>query len=56
MLLFLSNFALFRSVQGWKNGSYANNPADFDYNTDYGSHDWIADAILDYLLEINTSR
>ncbi|RLI65275.1 MAG: hypothetical protein DRO88_04995, partial [Promethearchaeia archaeon] len=56
MLLVLSNFALFRSVQGWKNGSYANNPADFDCNTDYGSHDWIADAILDYLLEINANR
>ncbi|MCF2141000.1 MAG: zinc dependent phospholipase C family protein [Candidatus Lokiarchaeota archaeon] len=44
------------AVFAWKNGSYAYNPSDYDYSTDYGTHDWIADAALDYLLEINSSH
>ncbi|MHA1522579.1 MAG: hypothetical protein ACTSRK_20615, partial [Promethearchaeota archaeon] len=47
-----SNF----SVVAWNNGSYAYDPQDYDYETDYGTHDWIADATLDYLLNHNATH
>ena len=34
----------------WSNASYAYNPNDYDYNTDYGTHDWVADAALNALI------
>lgn len=37
------------SVHAWKNGSYGYNQTDYDYATDYGTHDWIADRALSVL-------
>lgn len=54
--LFILSGSHIQPTKGWKNGSYAYNPADYDYETDYGTHDWIADAMLDYLLELNASQ
>jgi len=35
----------------WSNGSYAYNQNDYDYETDYGTHDWIAEGALEALIE-----
>ncbi len=43
-------------VVAWNNGSYAYDPQDYDYETDYGTHDWIADAALNYLIDHNASQ
>ncbi|MHA1619546.1 MAG: hypothetical protein ACTSVZ_09700, partial [Promethearchaeota archaeon] len=43
-------------VNAWSNGSYADDPQDYDYEKDYGTHDWIADAALDYLIDHNVSQ
>ncbi|MHA1291253.1 MAG: zinc dependent phospholipase C family protein [Promethearchaeota archaeon] len=40
----------------WKNGSYAYNKLDYDYEEDFGTHDWIASAALDVLLEDDHSQ
>lgn len=42
------------SVYGWKNGSLANTPTEYNYETDYGTHDWIADEALSILYEDNS--
>ncbi len=49
-LLFPMNSSL-----AWKNGSYAYTSTEYDYATDYGTHDWIADAALDALSAAATS-
>lgn len=43
-------------VVGWKNGSYADDPTDFNYVDDYGTHDWIADYALQSLMALNSSQ
>lgn len=45
-----------QAVSAWKNGSYADTPEAYTYSENYGTHDWIADAALDYLLSINSSQ
>ena len=35
----------------WSNGSYAYNQNDYDYETDYGTHDWIAERALEVLID-----
>jgi len=57
LLLYLTlPFLLFpmNSSLAWKNGSYAYTSTAYDYATDYGTHDWIADAALDALLGVST--
>ena len=44
------------SVSAWKNGSYADDPAEYNYVDHYGSHDWIADYALQALMAINSSE
>jgi len=43
-------------VSAWKNGSYAYDNTKYDYSTDYGTHDWIADLALDALLDDDKSQ
>jgi hypothetical protein len=40
----------------WKNGSYANTAIEYDTATDYGTHDWVADAALQGLRTTNASK
>ncbi|UYP47832.1 hypothetical protein NEF87_004117 [Candidatus Lokiarchaeum ossiferum] len=44
------------SVSGWKNGSFADDPAVYNYVDDYGTHDWIADYALQSLMALNGSQ
>lgn len=41
----------FSFTVAWKNGSYGHNDSDYDYEKDYGTHDWIAEAALNALLD-----
>ena len=43
------------SCFAWKNGSYAYTNIAYDYSTDYGTHDWIAEAALDALVAAQAS-
>jgi hypothetical protein len=40
-------------IYAWGNNSYGYNEIDYDYNTDYGTHDWIADKALSILYNDN---
>lgn len=53
-LLFLVFFS--SNVSAWKNGSYADTATAYDYSTDYGTHDWVADAALSKLTGMNASK
>ncbi len=54
-IVFLSFLWIIPLCVAWKNESYANYPDNFDYENDYGTHDWIADAALDSLLKEDES-
>ncbi len=49
VLTLLSICMLAQSGAAWKNGSYAYNSSSYSYSTDYGTHDWVADAALNAL-------
>jgi len=40
----------------WSNGSYAYNQNDYDYETDYGTHDWIAEGALEVLIQFDSDQ
>jgi len=40
----------------WSNASYAFTSNNYDYEENYGTHDWIADAALNALLNLNQSK
>ncbi|MHA1272768.1 MAG: hypothetical protein ACTSQS_04975 [Promethearchaeota archaeon] len=48
-------YAPFFQVLAWKNSSYAYNNIDYSYEDDYGTHDLLADAALQALLEDDES-
>ncbi len=53
LFIFLGIFFLtlpFSFCSAWSNGSYAYDYVQYDYNTDYGTHDWIAEGALDALM------
>ncbi|MFO8017988.1 MAG: zinc dependent phospholipase C family protein [Promethearchaeia archaeon] len=52
-IIFLSNILY---VNAWNNGSYAYNKTDYDYETDYATHDWIAEHALDQLIKEDESN
>lgn len=47
-------------VSGWGNGksgcSYADDNLSYDYECNFGTHDWIAKAALNALIEENSSK
>ncbi|MCP4762171.1 MAG: hypothetical protein GY870_10345, partial [archaeon] len=59
IFVLLSVFLLFGMqityASAWKNGSYAYNQTDYDFETDYGTHDWVAEAALMALLDNDPS-
>jgi Zinc dependent phospholipase C len=44
------------SVSAWKNGSYGYDLTQYDITTDYGTHDWIADAAIESLFASNSTE
>ncbi len=55
-MLVFNSFLIIQPGLAWKNESYANSPDDYDYKTDYGTHDWIANAALESLLTEDQSK
>ncbi len=56
---FLSLVSIFISVQpgiALKNGSPALNASNYDYATDYSTHDWVAEAALDALSSVDAGN
>jgi len=43
------------SAFAWKNGLYAYSDTAYDYSTDYGTHDWVAEAALEALIAAQSS-
>lgn len=55
LCLFIGLMLPITSALAWKNGSYAYHKTDYSYDDDYGTHDWIAEAALDALVEADSA-
>ena len=46
----------FNLATSWSNGSYSYDNVNYDYDTDYGTHDWIAEGALDALMAFDPNN